>query len=121
MKIHNENPVNRLQGLLDRLDETERGERTGRPGEGGGTRVPGDIPGSGGDGFEVSMRAREIAELRGTIEGLPDVRERLVQRLREEIASGLYRADGRRIADAMLDEEGAFADRVGRTGSPREN
>lgn len=121
MKIHNENPVNRLQGLLDRLDEAERGERTGRTGETGGSRGAGETTGPGGDGFEVSNRAREIAGLRGAIEGLPDVRERLVERLREEIASGLYRADGRRIADAMLDEERAFADRVGRTGSPREN
>ncbi len=91
------------------------------PARRGAPAGPARPPGPGGDGFEVSNRAREIAGLRGTIEGLPDVRERLVERLREEIASGLYRADGRRIADAMLDEERAFADRVGRTGSPREN
>ena len=110
MEIHNSDPVGRLQVLFDRLDQTGRAVRTG---EAMGSRGTGETIGPRGDGFEVSGRAREIAGLRGAVESLPDVRERLVDRLRDEIASGLYRADGRRIADAMLEEERAFTDRVG--------
>jgi len=113
MRIHNENPVNRLHGLLDGLEMAERAGRTGRTGAAGSPCRTGEATRLGGDGFEVSTRAREIAGLRRVIEGLPDVRELLVDRLRDEIASGRYRADGRRIADAMLDEERAFAGRVG--------
>jgi flagellar biosynthesis anti-sigma factor FlgM len=117
MKIHSENPVSALHGLFDRLDRAERAVRTGRttgPASACGT---GQATGPIGDGLEVSARAREIARLRGAIEGLPEVRQWLVDRLREEIAGGLYHADGRRIADAMLDEERAFAARAG-TGRP---
>ena len=113
MRIHNENPVNRLHGFLDHLERAERTGRTGAAGEVGNPCRTGESTRLGRDGFEVSTRAREIAELRLTIDDLPDVRELLVDRLRDEIASGRYRADGGRIADAMLDEERALAGRVG--------
>ena len=113
MRIHNENPVNRLHGFLDHLERAGRMGRTGAVGEAGNPCRTGETARLGRDGFVVSTRAREIAELRLTIDDLPDVRELLVDRLRDEIASGRYRADGRRIADAMLDEERAFAGRVG--------
>jgi anti-sigma28 factor (negative regulator of flagellin synthesis) len=59
-----------------------------------------------------SARVREIGELRAVITGLPDVRADLVLRLREEIASGFYGTDSRRIAQAMLDEESALFERA---------
>lgn len=110
MRIHNENPVSRLHGFLDRLDAAGW---TGRTGEARTPGRTGAVTRLGGDGFDVSARARDIAVSRRVIEGLPEVRELLVDRLREEIASGRYRADGRRIADAMLDEERWLADRAG--------
>ena len=112
MRIHNENPLNTLHALFDRLDRAERAARTGRAAEATSPRGSGETTGPIGDGLELSARAREIAALRGALEGLPDVRAGLVDRLRGEIARGLYRVDGRRIADAMLDEERAFADRA---------
>jgi flagellar biosynthesis anti-sigma factor FlgM len=113
MEIHNQKLVNGLDGLLDRLDRAGRTGRTGRAGEAMGSRETGETAGLRGDGLEVSARAREITALRGVLGGLPDVRVGLVACLREEIAGGLYRTDGRQIADAMLEEERAFAARVG--------
>jgi flagellar biosynthesis anti-sigma factor FlgM len=114
MKIHSENPVSALHGLFDRINTAERAVRTAAPASACGT---GQASGPVGDGLEVSARAWEIAGLKDAIGGLPEVRQSLVDRLREEIAGGLYHADGRRIADAMLDEERAFASRAG-TGRP---
>ena len=110
MRIDNENPLNRLHGLVDRLDGVER---TGRTGEAAGPGATGALVAPRGDGIEISPRAREIAGLRAALDALPDVRAQLVEALRAEIATGAYRADSLRIADAMLDEERAFADRPG--------
>lgn len=114
MEIHNHDPVRRLYGLFDRLDEAERAWRTARAGkapESRGCRAAGDTVGPARDGVAASARAREIAGLRRAIARLPDVRPALVARLRAQIASGLYRADGRRIAAAMLDEDRALGAR----------
>lgn len=115
MKIHNENPLNRLHGFFDPPGRPARAGRTGATGEAGTACRTGENARRGGDGLKMSSGEREIAELRTVIDGLPDVRQQLVERVLEEIASGLYCANGRRIADAMLDEERWLAGRSGET------
>ncbi len=97
MKINNSDAVNRLKGMLDRIED---GERTSRA-----DAHPGRTAGVGrADQVQVSARALEIQQLREAVIASPEVRQELVDKLREEIASGRYRIDGTRIADEILKE-----------------
>jgi len=49
--------------------------------------------------------AEELVRLRRAVALWPTTRADLVTRLREEIARGRYRTDGRRVAAGMLEEE----------------
>jgi len=60
--------------------------------------------GTSGDSVTMSSRAQELAALREAIDSSPEVRREMVEKLREEISSGLYKVDGTRIAEALLDE-----------------
>lgn len=60
-------------------------------------------------------RAEEFLHLREVVASWPATRRELVARLREEIACGLYRADERRIAAGLIEEEAALPDGRGTT------
>lgn len=60
--------------------------------------------GAASDPITISPRAREVQRVREKIETSPDVRQALVDEVKQEIASGRYRFDGTRIANALLDE-----------------
>lgn len=98
MRIDESDAVSRLRGMLDRLED---GERQGRA---DGAARPTEPAGGRADMVEVSARAQEIRQLRDAIAASPELRQQLVDSLREEIASGRYRIDGSRIADALLSE-----------------
>ncbi len=103
MKIHGPDPFDRLKEALSRLEEKDRAERTrGRNGD--EPVAPGGRTGDT-DQVQLSERARELRRLRDALDRSPEIREELVARLREEIASGRYGIDGRRIADGILAEE----------------
>ena len=98
MKIqNNSDPAARLRSVLDRLDSTERSSRTRQDSS---TAVSG-----GQDQIQLSSRAREMQSVRDAIANSPDVRQSVVDKLRDEIGSGRYRIDGTRVADGMLQEE----------------
>lgn len=101
MKVSGSDPLSRLRDLLRKIEEPERSAKTE---EAGPTSTDRATDAAGGDSFQLSGRAREIQNLRQTLEASPDVRQELVQRLREEIASGNYRIDGSRIVDGLLEE-----------------
>ncbi len=112
MRTHHDNPVSALHGLFDRLDRAERelcvawrGASPGAPGAGATAGLP-------ANGRGLPARARELAALRAALAAWPDRREALVARLRAQIAAGLHRPNGRRIAEAMLDEERALSARI---------
>ncbi len=103
MKIHGPDPFDRLKEALSRLEEKDRTERpAGRDRDGavGATGRAGET-----DQVQLSERAREMRRLRDELEKNPEIREQLVAKLREEIASGRYGIDGRRIADGILAED----------------
>ncbi|MCU0223283.1 MAG: flagellar biosynthesis anti-sigma factor FlgM [Acidobacteria bacterium] len=112
MRIQHDNPVRALHGLFDRLDRAERelsvawrGASPGTPGAGATAPLP-------ENGRGLPARAREFAALRAALAATPDRREALVARLRAQLAAGLYRPNGRRIAEAMLDEERTMSARI---------
>jgi negative regulator of flagellin synthesis FlgM len=99
MKIDGSDPLGRLRGLLDRIQQQDQAAPTresGRSAEG--------AAGSAQDSVTVSSRAQELAALREAVESSPEVRRELVEKLRDEISSGRYRVDGTRIASALLEE-----------------
>ncbi|RMG47391.1 MAG: flagellar biosynthesis anti-sigma factor FlgM [Acidobacteria bacterium] len=103
MKIPGSDPLHRLRDLLDRL---EGGRTAGRAGPGSSE---GPAESGGADSVQLSERARELQRLRAALMETPDIRQELVDRLRDEIASGRYRIDGTRIADELLREADRLA------------
>jgi flagellar biosynthesis anti-sigma factor FlgM len=97
MKINND-PMARLKEVLGRLEEPER-TKDGAKARGG------TAAGSKQDEVQLSPQAHEMQRLRDEVMASPELRQALVDQVREEIASGRYRADGTRIADAILNEE----------------
>ena len=100
MKVEATDPLGRLKGLLDRIQQQDQASTSRESGKTASTE------GAAGskDQMVVSSRAQELAALREAVESSPEVRQELVQQLRDEISSGRYRIDGTRIADAMLRE-----------------
>ena len=103
MKIHGPDPFDRLKEALARLEEKDRTERAAGREEDRGTAATGRAGEE--DRVQLSDRARELRRLREVLDESPEIREELVARLREEIASGRYGIDGRRIAEGILAEE----------------
>ncbi|RJX18757.1 MAG: flagellar biosynthesis anti-sigma factor FlgM [Ammonifex sp.] len=58
------------------------------------------------DSFEPSTRIRELKELKERLQSISEVRQELVERLREEIAAGTYKPDPERIAAGIREELG---------------
>jgi negative regulator of flagellin synthesis FlgM len=58
------------------------------------------------DSFEPSTQIRELRELKERLQNISEVRQELVDRLREEIAAGRYEPDPERIAAGILEELG---------------
>ena len=60
-----------------------------------------------GDRVEFSGRAAEFGRAMDVIRDLPEIRENLVQDLREKIAAGMYQPSGEEIADSIMRDESA--------------
>lgn len=56
------------------------------------------------DHVELSAKAQEIAQLQKKAAQLPEVREELVQRIKEEIASDTYHVLAEKLAEKLLAE-----------------
>lgn len=64
-----------------------------------------EAPAKGGeDTLELSVQAREIQEVKSALSDIPEVREEKVQQLKNEIASGAYRADAGKIAEGIIED-----------------
>ncbi|UCF66053.1 MAG: flagellar biosynthesis anti-sigma factor FlgM [Acidobacteriota bacterium] len=100
MKVHGTDPLGRLQNLLDRLEGADKLEPSDARWAHGQAPPP-----AARDAIQLSEQAQELGRLREALASSPEIRQELVERLREQIGSGLYRVDGTRVADAMLREE----------------
>ncbi|MDA8216037.1 MAG: flagellar biosynthesis anti-sigma factor FlgM [Dehalococcoidales bacterium] len=70
----------------------------------GGQRT--DKPTRTGDSVDLSPRSRELLLMHRKLEETPDVREELVQSLRDQVQKGTYRPSGKQIAAKMMEELG---------------
>lgn len=102
MRIDGTDPFGRLKRLLTQLDEPEKAERGGKSAE---TEKKSTAPAAPKDGMKISPEALELQRLRDEIFNRPDVRQEVVDQLKDEIRSGRYNIDGTRLADALLREE----------------
>jgi negative regulator of flagellin synthesis FlgM len=76
----------------DPVDKNELAAPDGQNGAGVGT-----------DRVELSVNKGEIEQLKKTMQEIPDVRSEKVARLKEAIAAGTYRVDGKEVAAKMLE------------------
>jgi flagellar biosynthesis anti-sigma factor FlgM len=100
MKVQGPDLSGKLKELLEALRSREK---TGAKGSGA---AEGPQGASASDRVDLSPRARELRLMAEALEREPEVRQALVESLREEIRTGRYAPDGRVIADALLEESG---------------
>lgn len=93
MKIYGNNPPEN-KGIY-RTGEVDK--KAGASATGGG------LPGTP-DRVALSARMKEIEALRPMVQQLPDIREHLVETLREEIENGSYKVDPRKVAEKIIEE-----------------
>jgi len=77
--------------------------------DGGRMESAGDAGKTGGplpraDKVRLSRRARDIQEVRKVLDAQPDVRRAKVEDLKIKIKAGLYKVDGKDIAQGMMKE-----------------
>ena len=56
------------------------------------------------DKVDISRTAREVKEARAQLEKIPDIREEKVAEIKNDINSGTYRIDGKKVAFNMIRE-----------------
>ena len=56
------------------------------------------------DKVVLSPKAREVREAKKVLNTLPDIREELVARVKNEIKEGTYQIEGKRLAAKMIKE-----------------
>ena len=98
---------------IDRLNQNlaggAYGKRTGRAGDasaaGGSSSSAGGAAAAGAksDGVLLSDQARAVARAQAAVRSAPDVREQLVNELREQIQNGTYRIDDEAIVNRILE------------------
>jgi negative regulator of flagellin synthesis FlgM len=54
------------------------------------------------DRVELSVRSREIQNLDELIQATPDIREALVERIRQSIGNGTYNVKAEQVADKII-------------------
>ena len=77
--------------------------RLQRPGEKSGSAQPSGKP-DATDKVDLSVNAKELADLMSAVNRLPDVRTEKVAGIRGQIDSGKYVVDPVQIARKMIDE-----------------
>jgi negative regulator of flagellin synthesis FlgM len=56
------------------------------------------------DNVVLSPKAREVQEAKKVLNTLPDIREELVARIKNEINEGTYKIEGKKLAAKMIKE-----------------
>ena len=87
-----------------RTNKSGQAAQTGKKQEANATGQPGVQT---GDRVEFSGRAAEFGRAIDVIRDLPEIREDVVQELKERVAAGTYQPSGEDIADAIMKDESA--------------
>ncbi|RJR15186.1 MAG: flagellar biosynthesis anti-sigma factor FlgM [Nitrospiraceae bacterium] len=96
MKIHGNNPIDG-KDLYGKVQELNKGQEAEK--KEGTQKADNDK-----DKISLSGRAKEISELMGLIEKLPDVRMDKVDELKKAIDTGNYNFDSLKVAEKILEE-----------------
>ncbi len=56
------------------------------------------------DRVDLSGKAKELADLKNTINQFPEVRTEKVQAIEKQVSEGTYAVDSRKVAGRMIDE-----------------
>ncbi|WP_334109543.1 flagellar biosynthesis anti-sigma factor FlgM [Thermodesulfitimonas autotrophica] len=91
MKVGPTNNRTDIVRLYEIQQKKRQPEKTGKP-----DRVT--------DSFEPSTAIQELQELQKRLQAIPDVREDLVAKLRQEIEAGTYKPDPQKIAAGIIEE-----------------
>jgi len=92
MKITTNLDPRQVANLYFRLVKTEKGPDSPKN----------DLPAA--DSLEISNRARELQFYRARLKEIPEVRTRLVESVKKELAEGTYRVDAQAVAAGILEE-----------------
>lgn len=98
MKINGTGSTDRLKHLVDSLAQSERK----RVDSASGTSRAGSP--AGADRLDISSLAQEFITLRKAIDAAPEIRQNLVDALRESLESGRYRVDDDGLARLLANE-----------------
>jgi negative regulator of flagellin synthesis FlgM len=60
--------------------------------------------GSGSDSIQISDSAKDVANLKNSVKGAPEIRVELVQELKVKIASGQYDVSGKKVAESIVNK-----------------
>ncbi|MFQ5718804.1 MAG: flagellar biosynthesis anti-sigma factor FlgM [Acidobacteriota bacterium] len=98
MKINGSGSTENLQRLVESLSESESRRTDATRGV---TRSGGNTP---SDRLDLSSLAREFIKLRASIDAAPQIRQELVDTLRESLQSGRYQVNDEGLAQLLAGE-----------------
>lgn len=96
MKIQGNNPIDgkELYGKVQELNKNQEAEKKEGAQKGDTNK----------DKISLSGRAKEISELMGLIDKLPEIRMDKVEELKKSIDTGNYNFDSLKVAEKILEE-----------------
>ena len=97
MKINGNLPIEEKK-LLNRTQDLSKNQNLEKKDEAQKTE-------SGRDKVSLSGKAREISELKGMIEAIPDIRRDKVDAVKKAIDAGTYGFDAVKVAQKIIEEE----------------
>lgn len=96
--------IDRLsQNLATGAYGTARGKRTGEAGAGRAADGGDSAASRSADGLSLSSEGRALSRAHAAVRAAPDVREQLVERLRQEVQSGRYVTKDAEIARLLAE------------------
>jgi negative regulator of flagellin synthesis FlgM len=97
MKINGNLPIEEKK-LLNKTQDLNKNQNLEKNNETGKTE-------SGRDKVSLSGKAREVIELKGLIESIPDIRRDKVDAVKKAIDAGTYSFDAVKMAQKIIEEE----------------
>lgn len=96
MKIDGNNPIEAkdLYGNIQDIKKNQEAEK----------KADTEKTEGSADRISLSGRAREISELKGMIEALPEIRTNKIEDIKKALDSGSYNIDSLKVAEKILQE-----------------
>lgn len=96
MKIDGNNPIE-AKDLYGNIQDIKKNQETEKKADTEKTE-------GSADRISLSGRAREISELKGMIEALPEIRTNKVEDIKKAVDAGSYNIDSLKVAEKILQE-----------------